>query len=321
MEATALDSSTPNDGQTGRVETTIESLSKGIALGILVLYVCGFLITSLHDFRYGFSEMNPLRPRVLTAGAWFLLALALPFTLVRQLLVHKVWNSEDKWWFKAATLVFVYWTSCTLIVLCANATFVIDEPNPPPIPAAWKFIVGIPVVLVALFALAVQFHKIPKSIKASAFAIFFGYILWQSYKALVFQQQFQSSAFTLWMVGIGAVCLYEIKLRSWRARVNDWPQSFMVLLAALLLFATVYYPHIKASWGGGAPIPVSLTLSKDSVALPGQQIDCILVDETDSGFYVMGKGDKHATFIPRSSVALIHFADASETSLFTPRGK
>src|SRR5579871_2249894 len=65
---------------------TIDVVSKAVALCIAVIYVSGFLITSLNDFRYGFSVMNPLRPRILAAGGWFFLFLAVPVELIRLLL-------------------------------------------------------------------------------------------------------------------------------------------------------------------------------------------------------------------------------------------
>lgn len=132
---------------------------------------------------------------------------------------------------------------------------------------------------------------------------------------------FQDSAIALWMLGIGIICLYEMADRSWKFKLGDWPRSLIFLLIALLVFATIYYPHIKSSWGGGAPIRVSLTFTKDSVVLANQRIDCLLIDETDSGFYVVGNGDQHATFIPRGSVGLIHFADGEKKSSFTSKEK
>ena len=62
-------------------------------------------------------------------------------------------------------------------------------------------------------------------------------------------------------------------------------------------------------------------LTKDFVALPNQSVTCLLIDETDSGFYVVGTSDKHATFIPRAYVGSIHFAEGSEPSLVTPKAK
>jgi hypothetical protein len=323
MEPTPWDLAVQSDDDPKDIPGGIEGLSKAVALCIAVLYVCGFLITSLHDFHFGFSEMNPLRPRILTAGAWFLLFLALPFALVRQLLRHKLWASESKWWFKGASLLLAYWFSCYLIFMAAGNIFVFDEQglSTSPIPATWKIVLGGILIFISILAVVVFYSKIPKSLVALGIAVYFGIVLWQAIDILFVQYRFERSAPSLWMVAIGLICLYEMKLRSWKLKLGDWPQSLITFLAALLVFATSYYPHIKASWGGGMPIPINLTLTKDLANLPNQQISCLLIDETDSGFYVIGKNDKHATYVPRASVALIHFADASEISLFTPKGK
>jgi hypothetical protein len=48
-----------------RSPVSIDSVSKALDVFLVFLYVSGFLITSLHIFKYGFSEMNPLRPKTL----------------------------------------------------------------------------------------------------------------------------------------------------------------------------------------------------------------------------------------------------------------
>jgi hypothetical protein len=34
-----------------------------------VIYGCGFLVISIHQFSYGLVELNPLRPRVLAVSS------------------------------------------------------------------------------------------------------------------------------------------------------------------------------------------------------------------------------------------------------------
>jgi hypothetical protein len=154
-----LDSAVQTDNQPKTVRATIESLSKAIALCLTLLYVCGFLITSLHDFRYGFSEMNPLRPRILTAGAWFLVSVALPFAFVRELLRHKLWNSDNTWWFKFISLAFAYWVSCTFLFGVSGGVFVFDGGNSGAMPHTpiWQMVVGIAVLVIVVFGAGMLF--------------------------------------------------------------------------------------------------------------------------------------------------------------------
>jgi len=58
---------------------TLDIVSKSVAAFAIVLYGCGFLIMSIHQFSYGFTELSPLRPRIASArGATALPAEATP---------------------------------------------------------------------------------------------------------------------------------------------------------------------------------------------------------------------------------------------------
>lgn len=128
------------------------------------------------------------------------------------------------------------------------------------------------------------------------------------------------AAITLWFLPLGFFAHNEISSRSWTIRSGNWQQSLSILITLLLAFASSYYPHLKPSWGGGAPIPVTIYFSKDSIILPGQSAGALLIDESDAGLYVVGKNDKKATFIPRSAVGLVYYSgDVSGFSLAKPK--
>jgi hypothetical protein len=50
-----------------------ETFSKAVAGIAIALYATGFLTVSIYHSQFGFVGTNPFRPRVLAAGAWFLL--------------------------------------------------------------------------------------------------------------------------------------------------------------------------------------------------------------------------------------------------------
>jgi hypothetical protein len=145
----------------------------------------------------------------------------------------------------------------------------------------------------------------------------YGWSIVESFRDLFDRGQFLSNAPNLWMLLVGAAWFFEMKSRTWKLTLGDWPRTMTVFLAVLTLFATTYYPHIESRWGGGTPIPIAITLSKDFPVHAGETISCSLIDETDSGFYVIGKGDKHATFVPRNAVPFVHFSDGTEQSFFS----
>jgi hypothetical protein len=305
------------------VGPTIDTLSKVVALGIAFVYISGFLITSLNDFRYGFSEMNPFRPRILAAGGWFFLFLAIPLALVRALMKHQVWTQEMGKWHKTAVLIFLYYISCNVLFIFAPFIFTFDETtsNTSPHVAAWKIIAAIIVLLVLIVVLSIYYSKIPKSVVVTSVFLFAGFMLWQAEDALFIRHRFERNAPILWLLAVGFIVASEMRSRSWKMTIGDWPSSLIAMLAILAVFATAYYPHIEASWGGGTPIPVEVILSKDFPTVANQPISCLLIDETDSGYYVIGKGDKHATFIPKTAVSLMHFSDGDEPSVFTTKPK
>src|ERR1035437_6284086 len=52
---------------------TFDIVSKVVAAALILVYVFGFLITSVHSSAYGFTTLNPLRPKTVAAGTWFFL--------------------------------------------------------------------------------------------------------------------------------------------------------------------------------------------------------------------------------------------------------
>jgi hypothetical protein len=86
------------------------------------------------------------------------------------------------------------------------------------------------------------------------------------------------------------------------------------MLVMLFLFAGAFYPRLRASWGGGAPVPVTMYFTKESVIQPNSTLHALLLDENDAGFYIKGETDKTALFTPRNSVALIVFSESSNAS-------
>jgi hypothetical protein len=260
--------------------------------------------------------MNPLRPRVLAAGSLFVIFLALPYALVLELLRQDLWKSDEKWWFKSVNLLYVYYLSCNLVLLAAGFIFDFDQngTEQPTSMKTWQIAtIIVLIVLVIIILVAIQ-KKIPKWLKAIGMAALLIYLTWQAYDALFLRHLFLRNAPFLWMIGIGCIVLHEMQIRSWKLKLGSWPNTLIVFMAILTVFSTIYYPHIKSSWGGGTPVPVTIILSKDAVGFASQQLNCSLVEDTDSGFYLIGSGDKHATFISRSSVSSIHFAGGSEPS-------
>lgn len=99
---------------------------------------------------------------------------------------------------------------------------------------------------------------------------------------------------------------------------SDWYTRVAWVLILTTAFASHVYPNIKASWGRGEILPVTLYLNVNAPILPGQHWHVQLIEESYNGYYVLDRGDKKAVFIPRSAVALDYFSSAQPT-FETPR--
>jgi hypothetical protein len=312
----------PGEQPSNALGPTLDAISKMAALCIAFVYVSGFLITSLNDFRYGFSEMNPFRPRILAAGGWLLVFIAIPIELVRLLI--PLWKPQEPIWYRPVPLLYAYYVETCFILMWFGpplTLFNFDDLSGLPHVATWKILVPVTAFVVGSVALVIFSEKIPKPVKAGIALALAGYFLWQVIDQLSVEKLFEWNALQLWFMAVGTFALAEMKSRAWKFQLGYWPRGVVLYLGALSIFATTYYPHIKASYGGGAAIPVEVTFTKDAPAFPNQLVSCLLIDETDSGFYLTAKGEQHATFVPRSSAAMIHFAEASEPSIFTSKPK
>jgi hypothetical protein len=303
------------------VGPTVELISKSLAALAIVLYGCGFLITSIHEFSYGFVETNPFRPRIASAGAWFILFMAIPLAIARGMLKHRhLWEGKEKWWQNTGAILYAYYVACMFFgpaFFWMFDFYVVPTWASPP-SDMWKVALGL-VAFLVLLVLCI-WKRVPWYMSATASIILVGQYILYAANDLFLLGRFQFSAIWLWFFTIGIIALFEMRVRSWRPKLGDWAQTVFLILGALLIFASYYYPHIKSSWGGGAPIPITIYFTKDSTIMPNQSVGALLVDESDAGLYVVGKSDKRATFIPRSAIGMVYYSDdISGFSLAKPK--
>jgi hypothetical protein len=122
-----------------------DTLSKSVAAIAIALYVCGFLIFSLHHANYGFVVTSPFRPRILAAGAWFVFFTAIPVAIATR-------YRERPWVSVVGGLAFAlfifYGMSNVLFFLLFDL-----EQHPPSVgPYRWTYWVWMVAILVAATA-------------------------------------------------------------------------------------------------------------------------------------------------------------------------
>lgn len=280
-----------------------DTLSKGVAAIAIALYACGFLIVSLHHSNYGFIGTNPFRPRILAAGAWFLFLSVVPILSLTGLRGATLRMS----WLQLAEFSYPYYFGCIFLSLLASPlfSFSADSEWPwGPAPHRWWWSLATILVL-GLLIFLIDLKKCPRVVTATASVVFVLVCLQYNVRAMT-AGRFEFTAVIMWFFAAGVLTVVELKVRS---RGGDWEKTVFLLLGALFLFALFYYPHIKASWGGGAPVNVTIYFTKDSPISPNKAVSAQLVEESDEGYYIVGPNETRAIYVPRSAVALVYFSD------------
>jgi hypothetical protein len=281
-----------------------ETFSKAVAGIAIALYASGFLAVSLYHSKFGFVGTNPFRPRVLAAGAWFFFFTSIPVSIAAGFRADS-WRKIGK---NAATL----WVACiSLSFLLGNLLFDYTTDSRPFIHLpTWGWI-AIGVVWMSLVAAtAPASFKLPEWAAITASVLLTALYLVNPLVSF-FRHQFNTLCLGLWFFGVATVALMEFKLRNREnlTSFGGWSKPMGVLLGALLLFSQYVYPHLKASWGGGTPVNVTVYFTKDSLLNPNKAVQAQLIDESDEGFYIVGLKESKAIFVPRSAVAMVYFAD------------
>jgi hypothetical protein len=286
---------------------TLELISKFTAVVVLLISVCGFLTISLHHSSFGFSDVSPFRPKIFSAGAWFLIFAVVPAVAsIRFSLAYGAVRPIFSWQWIIGQYSY-FWVSI-LFALFAQITIEIHDSTSgkpwfsPVIPAAiWIISKGI---------LAVK--DIEKHTQIFLLLVVLGAggpLVWCSYQS--FRSGFAYEGLLLWFFGtgvLGNLAYYDI-FRSKTTGVISGIMAGAMFLTVLGSYAETIYPHIKSSWGGGSPVPVVMYFSKDSRTMSSQHLQAQLLDESDAGYYIVGQNDKKAMFIPRNAVSLAYFSD------------
>jgi hypothetical protein len=323
MATAALPEPAPQDKST--TEKMLELFSKALAGIAIAVYASGFLITSLYHASYGFIESDPLRPRILFAGTWFAIFICAPIMLTWRFTKQDYWASEKTIWEKLHDFIFDYYTTVGSFAFSVlNNVFVFDQTTPTP--SIEKPYSGLRIALIVICfiaALIVAFviaalitnfliQHVPKLWRARLWFVYLlisaSFVLVPAYRNLSERHYFSTVSLVLWFALTGFAFVGVSRLTKNRLSIYTIPVYALVLFPAVTSFATIYYPHIRNSWGGGEPTPAVITLTKDAPVLSLQDVPVSIIDESSLGFYVVANGDQKATFIPRTSVGFIHFS-------------
>lgn len=277
-----------------------DTLSKGVAAIAIALYACGFLIVSIHHSTYGFIATNPFRPRILAAGAWFFFLSALPLLSLTRL------EDSNLSWLYLAQFSYPYYFCLMLLSLLSSPLFSYSDYSswPGPLPQHWLWLLAT-IIFVGFVIFLIVPKKSTRITSGIASVLLVLFCLQYSTRTLLIAHHFGPGAMTTWFFAVGMLALVKRKDRT----PGAWENVVLLVLGALLVFALFYYPYIKASWGGGAPVSATIYFTKDSPISPNKAVSAQLVEESDEGFYIVGPKETRAIYVPRSAVALVYFSD------------
>jgi hypothetical protein len=284
-----------------------DSLSKAIAAVAIGLYACGFLIVSLYHSKYGFVGINPFRPRILAAGTWFCMFLVIPTAVA-------IKYRTLPWSTVARVLVLLLFGGFAVSLSISYVLFQVSDGASLMGCPLWLYLGGAP--LYAAIIVGQQFKKLPRQSDTVVSVLLTCAIVTFLLREVIGKHLFGPGAVALWFFGVTLVTIYGLK--QWTAELSDpleWGSKLLPpVFVTLLVFSQTYYSHLRASWGGGAPVDVTICFTKDSAISPNKAVSAQLIDEADEGFYVVGPNDSKAIFIPRSAVAFIYFSNKMSDS-------
>ncbi len=291
----------------------LDIFSKTIAGTAIALYASGFLIISLHHSRYGFTETNPFRARILAAGAWFFFLTAIP-----ALTATAYADGKKLTWASFGQFLYPYYFACTVSSYLTQFFFNLPEGSAVNLDKKAWLKICLSLVLLGLLVFLGQSKKVPAIVSTSASVVFAIYFVQATARELFESEHFSSGSVALWFFGVGVVVLLENNRYKQSLAEGAWSKTAFTLLAILFIFARFYYPQIKSAWGGGTPVPVTIYFSKDSALKPNQSVSVYLVDESETGFYIVGQNEKVAVFVPRNAISLVYFSGQLSNSKLLP---
>jgi hypothetical protein len=298
------------------IQERIPLVAQAIGLALVILYAAGFVVLSVHHASFGISQFNLLRPKILAAGILFCIFIALPIAEAARVFgllgYPPMFPTPDRTGVEFDKRLY-YLPFVRLLAFLLGAIAIgwtvrafLQEYTLNPRVTLWYVAMLTPTAAVA-FTVRYRGKRNP-ALTAWLCMFALAWIIFCFKRA-------GDLALTItlsWFFGC-ALIAYFLDSRIMGAkdlRDTNWANFIGWSIGALTVFALLIYPQIRWSLGGGAPVPVSLRFENKSPLDETGQTRFWMIDETEAGFYVLGKQDaKRAVFLPRSAVRAIYFGE------------
>ena len=289
----------------------LELVSRAGAVLFVAIYVAGFLVVSFHNASYGIVEFGFFRARLLSAGIIFAIFLGLPFleaSRIFGLFGLQIWKPRtlerhENLESSALVMQMVLYFSASWGIAFFMRFFLGDFDFSRPFILLY---LGYPVTAAAVFiAMGRGGLRNPtvQSVLTLGLILIFLVVLFSIRQWTV-----------LWLVAWFALVgwlTYQMDspIREPRKLVQvEWHLVVLNIIGVFGLFAGVFYPKIRPEFGGGRPSRVLLQFANISPINNLSKTELWLLDETDSGYYVIQTPEDHkAIFVPKSLVSAVYF--------------
>ena len=286
-----------------------EQFTKISAGCVLAVYIVGFLVTSLYYSTLGIAPINPLRARIASAGLLFSFTVVAGYWAGIRSFDDFLKPSPESGQNQIVRLLIA---SCLFILLCYSLSTILWQITDfdsvglltvagSYIAPVFLFTVGFTIWRIESISLRVRtiITTVMMLLVMTLFAIF-----------SVWTREARSHS-----VLFGWLLLVSLNLLGGRILVTsdkfsagmNVTTSLSQGILLLTYFAHLIFPHVRPEWGGGAPVPIVLTYSKDAGYLAGQVRPALLLDEGDLGFYLLDRNLSRTYFVPRSEVSLVAY--------------
>jgi hypothetical protein len=281
----------------------LEVLAKAAAALLVIFYILGFLVVSVANYKHGITNFSLFRVRVVSAGVLAVLFSGTAFWLWEGVFSLGRWGKESAFAARPLSLRILVF----LVAVRFTSTFLggLIFHEPPTIYAGWRFV---------LYLLAVAVAAIPPG-TTSRYPVSFSTVCW--IMVVIFgaaEARFEWRAGTddvfLWFLFFAVVAETTKSTLKHVSTIRDINWTILAANMAFIpvAFGSMLYEKIPPRFGGGQPVPVVFQFSGTSPIDGAVKNKFWLVDEGDSGFYVLqALEDKKGIFLPRASVAAIYY--------------
>ena len=288
----------------------LEVLAKAAAALLVIFYILGFLVVSAANYKHGITNFGLFRVRVVAAGVLATIFAGAAFWLWEGVFGLGMRGKEDPHAKQALSfellkfLTAVRFTSWFLNGLIFSA--------PPSKYAPWRIILyGVAVAVIVVPAETLRKYTKTFSIIRWAMVVIFVAAEW------TFQWRTGADYIFIWFLFFAFLAdttKTGLKQVTTLRDVN-WITVVADLAIVPVVFGWMLFVRIPPRFGGGRPVPVVFQFAGISPVDGAVKDKFWLVDEGDSGFYVLqAPDDKKGIFLPRSSVAAIYYDAGSDAA-------